>query len=90
MGKEKGENSARQNWKEKGRNYGGGKKKAFTTDEGPVGGKEKSRRKEITKAAQERWVRPISVLARTIARQVKLSVKRHDTRLFSAHGLDLG
>jgi len=44
MGKEKGRNSCCQNCKEKGRNYCGGKEKAFAADEGAVGGKKESRK----------------------------------------------
>jgi hypothetical protein len=46
MGKEKGTDCCCQNYKEKGRNYSGRKEKAFTTDEGAVGG-EKESQKEI-------------------------------------------
>jgi len=44
MGKEKGRNNCCQNCKGKGRNYCGGKKEAFTADEGAVGGKKESRK----------------------------------------------
>jgi hypothetical protein len=46
MGKEKGRNSCCQNCKKKGGNYCCGKEKAFTADEGAVGGK-KENRKEV-------------------------------------------
>jgi len=44
MGKEKGRTNCCQSGKEKGRNYCGGKEKAFTADEGTVGGKKESRK----------------------------------------------
>ena len=49
MGKEKGKDSCRHTCKEKARNYCGGKKKAFTADEGAVDGKKESR-KEVNVA----------------------------------------
>jgi hypothetical protein len=42
MGEEKGRNSCCKDCKEKGRNYFCGTKKAFTADEGAVGGKKES------------------------------------------------
>jgi hypothetical protein len=56
MGKEKGKDSCCQNCKEKGRNYCGGKEKAFTADEGAVGGKKESL-KEVKALARHREVR---------------------------------
>ena len=55
MGKEKGRTSSRHNCKEKGRNYCCGKKKAFTTNEGAVGGK-KEGRKEVNIVKCGQWL----------------------------------